>query len=172
MSQDQQTAAECSTKSKRNPYNHADRVPTVPERSSCYCAAHGCPMLGTMSTHTTGASEWWCYLHFGRDAGRLQSITVEVNRREWLSKAITDLRTNYGRDTWPDVCRSVRHEFAMQQRTDLRDTAGESGWAWIVRLEHQLKSMVSSTPVSAPKQRSIEQADTWAKVGFEAPVAA
>lgn len=131
-------------------------------KPSCYCAAHGCPLLGTMANSTNGASEWWCFIHFGKDVGRLQQITVEINRRAWLAKAITDLRMAYGTDQWADTYKLAKHELAMQQRNDLQirpeadaktwEGRSESVGRWIQRLESELQSMCSATFTRPPKQ--------------------
>lgn len=126
-------------------------------KNPCYCAAHGCNQLGTMTSSTSGASEWWCFLHFGKEATRLQPITVEVNRREWLSQAITDIRTRYWSAEWPSTFKFVQHELAMNQRNDLQygDQDGNV-WAWVRRLEGELAAMIGSTFTNPPKQQRIE----------------
>lgn len=125
-------------------------------KPGCYCAAHGCPMLGTMATSTTGATEWWCFLHFGKDAVKLQATTVEINRREWLAKAITDIRMSYGTDAWPNTFKAAKHEIAMHQRNDLQISKDEPVWKWVRRLENELQAMCSATFTQPPKQVRIE----------------
>jgi len=110
-------------------------------KEPCYCAAHGCPLLGVFGH---GKGEWWCFLHFEKDASKRQAITTEINRRQWLADAIADLRRAYGGDEWAKTCHAVQHEFAMQQRNDLKAN-GERAWQWIRRLENELSSMVTET---------------------------
>lgn len=142
----------------------------------CYCAAHGCQLLGVSSTSTTGADDWWCFLHFGKDAVRTQAITVEANRREWLVRVITDVRKGYWSDEWPAIYRVAQHDIAMGQRNDLQyGSAGhenESVWAWIGRLESALASMCEASFSKPPVQTQIATDDSWNKVGFQVPQAA
>lgn len=114
-------------------------------KEPCYCAAQDCPLLGVFGH---GKGEWWCFLHYDKDAPKRQAITTEINRRPWLANAIANLRRAYGGDEWESTCRAVQHEFAMQQRGDLKANK-ESAWAWIRRLENELGGMVSG----AMKQR-------------------
>jgi len=133
-------------------HTHDDRVA---EHDPRYCAAYGCPMLGTMSTSTNGSSEWWCFAHFGKDAGMLQRLTVEINRREWLAKAITDIRTGYWSPDWPTVFKAVQHDFAMEQRNDLRYGGSDKDttvWRWVARLEAELQAMCNATFTKPPRQ--------------------
>lgn len=125
-------------------------------KPTCYCAAHGCPMLGTMSTSTSGGSDWWCYLHFGKDAVRLQALTVEIHRREWLAKIITDIRMTYGTQAWSATYKAAKHELAMQTRNDLQIAELETVWNWMRRLESELEAMCNSTFTKPPKQTRIE----------------
>lgn len=120
-------------------HDHNDRVA---QRDPRYCAAYGCPLLGVVSTSTSGGGEWWCSLHFGKDVGQMQRLTVEMNRREWLSHTITDLRQNYGTESWPMAFKTAQHELAMNQRTDLQHKRNEeSVWQWIGRLESELGNL-------------------------------
>lgn len=138
-------------------------------KPACYCAAHGCPLLGVMSASTTGGSDWWCFLHFGKDAARLQAITVEINGREWLAKAITDLRrTVFGTQAWEETCKAVKHELAMQNRNDLKPHRGQTRWGWILRLESELQAMVGGTFTKQPKQTQLP-VEAMQKVEFEVP---
>lgn len=153
MSRKQQTAAT------------SDETPKAP----CYCAAHGCPLLGVMSTSTTGGSDWWCFIHFGKDAVRLQALTAEINRREWLAKAITDLRRAlFDTQAWEETCKALKHEFAMQNRNDLKPYRGQSRWGWITTLESELQAMVGGTFTQPPKQQRIQE-EGFQKVEFEVP---
>lgn len=126
---------------------------------SCYCSAHGCPLLGVMSTGTSGG-DFWCYLHFGKDGAQLQTITTEINRREWLAKAITDIRMHCGKDSWPSVYKSVKHELAMQQRNDLQIRENQSVKAWLFRLENELQAMVRGAKTNPERQERMTEAAT------------
>ena len=111
-------------------------------RDPSMSAAYHCPLIAIISTRTRGSSEWWCANHFGMDAGQVQRLTVEMNRREWLSHSITQLRQNYGTQSWPLAYKTAQHEFAMHQRTDLQHQRNEeSEWRWIGRLESELAKL-------------------------------
>jgi len=125
---------------------------------SCYCAANGCPLLGVMSTGTNGG-DWWCYLHFGKDGAQLQALTTEINRREWLAKAITDIRMHYGKDSWPSVYKAVKHELAMQQRNDLQ-MSDASVKHWLFRLERELQAMVRGAKTNPERQERMTETVT------------
>lgn len=137
-----------------NPHDHNDRIA---QRDPCMCSAYGCNQLGTMSISTVGTAEWWCYLHFGKDAVKLQAITTEIKRREWLSQSIVDLRRHYGTEAWPNTFKFVQHEMAMNQRNDLRYGDDDANvWAWIQRLERELEAMIGETFTNPPKQMPIQ----------------
>ena len=108
------------------------------DRPSHLCAAYGCPMLGSMSG-VIGGTEWWCWLHFGRDLGRMQAITSEIRRNAWLADAITALRIalDDGRDSpeWAKSFQKFGHECATENRNDLLWLEGESETQWLLRLE-------------------------------------
>lgn len=141
-------------------------------KNPCYCAAHGCPMLGTMATSTTGATEWWCYMHFGKDVGSIQALTVEINRREWLAKIVTDIRMTYGTEKWGDTFRVAQHELSMHQRNDLHFGKAEKEtavWKWLRRLENELEAMCKGSFTKPPKQVRIDIKEPLQRVQFDVP---
>jgi hypothetical protein len=133
-----------------------------------HCAAHGCPLLGGMSTSTTGGSEWWCFLHFGKNVGQLQAITAEINRRPWISKSITDLRRYYHTEQWGNVYKFAQHELAMNQRFDLQRKQDEEVRAWVLRLEQALEAACGKVAPVA-KQERIPEADPMQRVHIAMP---
>lgn len=149
-------------------HTHDDRVA---ERSPDLCAAYGCPLLGSASTSTTGGSEWWCALHFGKDAGLIQQITSTMNRHRWLSDAITTIRTNARpKHDWTAEMQRVLHDLQAAGRDDLRWNRPESAPAWIARLETALMEIVASEvrPVVVT-QAGLLDPDTWLKANAELP---
>lgn len=140
-------------------------------KNQCFCAAHGCTLLGTMSTSTSGSDEWWCSMHFGKDASQLQPLTVEINRREWLAKAITSIRMQAHGEAWPETFKFVQHEMAMNQRADLKHNGKEAIWQWLVRLEKELESMCRGSFTNPPKQVRMAE-EGFKRVQFDAPLPA
>lgn len=148
-------------------HDHNDRVA---HRDPCMCAAYGCSQLGTMATSTSGGNEWWCFLHFGKDAGQLQRLTVEMNRREWLAHSITDLRRNYDAEAWHLAYRTANHEFMLNARNDLQHQRDEeSVWKWIARLEGELQGMCQAEFTKPPKQQSMPIDEPFQRVQLTVP---
>lgn len=116
-------------------------------REHSQCAAHGCPMLGTVTNSTNGSSEWWCFCHHGKSATHFQAITAELNRLHWLVAIAKDVRHHRGAPEWPDVYRKLKHEITLNQRSDLHAQKGETVTNWLLRLE---KSLFDATQPSAP----------------------
>jgi hypothetical protein len=158
MSHDQQTAGGYSS------HSHSDRVA---ERDPCNCAAYGCPMLGAMTNSTLGTSEWFCFLHFDKEATQWQAITAELHRLGWLVDLLRSLRTGI------DFEKARSNALACMKQngsTDLQRLAGESRNAWMRRLEAVLDNSCREAAKEVPvKQARMAQADTWSKVGFDLP---
>jgi hypothetical protein len=145
----------------------------IPDRPSCDCSAYGCKLLGTMTASTTGSSEWFCWLHFGKPAAQWQRITAEINRLGWLADIIRGVRMHYAGEAWADTYRAAKQSITVNQSGHLLKTESESVKAWMLRLEGAL-SAACSEPVKevAFAHTLAPAADTWSKVGFESPVAA
>ncbi len=107
------------------------------------CAAHGCPMLGSMSAGC-GGGEFWCFAHFGRDPGQIQGVTAELHRLHWLAAACRDLRViahPTQKAARASVAQRIHQDLALAQRGDLRRKDHETGGAWMVRLETELQRL-------------------------------
>lgn len=149
-------------------HTHEDRVA---ERSPCMCAAYGCPLLGSASSSTTGGTDWWCALHFGKDAGLIQQITSAMNRNRWLSDAITSIRTNARpKHDWRPQMARVQHDLQAAGREDLQWDGAESATKWVARLESALMQIVASevSPVVVT-QTGLLDPDTWSKAQAQLP---
>lgn len=131
-------------------------LPPRTPRPAGACAAYGCPLLGTMSTSTAGG-EFWCFAHFGKDAGRLQRITAELHRVKWLIQAISDVRLRDQHQDYNAAFERICHDFALAQRKDLLWTAPESVEQWLIRLERELTTMLAEPP--AQKQEALPLAE-------------
>lgn len=101
----------------------------------CDCAAFGCPMLGTSSKSTNGSKEWFCWLHVSSDGGKWQQITTELNRIIWLVEVLRSIRMYRGTDHWPDIYKSYKQKFTLNQRNDLFRNQSENLNQWVSRME-------------------------------------
>lgn len=132
---------------------HDDRVA---ERPHHLCAAYGCPLLGSMSESTQGTNgEWWCFAHFKKDVGQYQGITAELRRLDWLTKAITDVRTRERNPDYGAAFQRLEHDFMLAQRKDLLWTQPETDEQWMVRLERELGKLLSGHAAPAPVQHPL-----------------
>lgn len=63
------------------------------ERPSHMCAAHGCPMWGSMSDQVIGeVRQRWCRFHFGEGGRHLDAITSALRRNVGLVQEVQRLR--------------------------------------------------------------------------------
>lgn len=63
-------------------------------KQSQTCAAHGCPLPGTVSDDTKGEGPWMCSAHRRADRRDWPAITERAKSAGWLWKAICALRTD------------------------------------------------------------------------------
>lgn len=150
-------------------HEHNDRVAS---QDPSKCAAYGCPMVGTMSGSTVGTSEWYCWLHFGKEAVQWQAITVELNHLRWLVEAVNGMRRHYRGPGWSDAYLSALQAIRANQRTEWEKLQSESVTQWLQRLDNELGKAAAQATKPPVKQARMEQADTWSKVNFEVPEAA
>jgi hypothetical protein len=128
-------------------------------------------MPGVMTSSTLGTSEWFCWLHFGKEAVQWQAITVELNHLVWLVEAIYGMRRHYGGPGWPDAYRKAVQSFRVQQRPDLEKLEKETVKQWLLRLDNVLGKAASETSMPPVKQETTAK-DNWQKVNFQQPEAA
>lgn len=117
--------------------------------STINCKAFGCPLQGTMSTSTSGTSEWLCFVHFGLEADQWQSATVELNRMKWLVDLTRTIRENAlsNPQGWNTIEAGVHKEMTMAQRSDLHRKPPSAAFfgnaepvnRWLARLESVLR---------------------------------
>jgi hypothetical protein len=145
-------------------YDHNDRVAP---HDPCRCAAYGC----LMPTSTTGSSEWLCWLHFGRDAGQWQGVTIELNRVAWLVEAVQAIRRYSSRATiWPEVYRNIKQAIVLNQRPDLLNRKDESASAWALRLDAELRDVCGGkAPMPLLQVADPGASDSWKKTEFKVP---
>jgi len=136
------------------------------------CSAYGCPMPGSMSSSTNGASEWQCWMHFGQPMGRWQQITADLNRMQWLVTTLVKLRRDYGSRLWPDTYREAVQAIKAAQRSDLLIAKDERPSQWFMRLDAALREACAPEPAPNRQKPVVceQPADTFSKVGFELPV--
>jgi hypothetical protein len=108
------------------------------------CAAHGCPLFGTL-----GGAPWYCFCHHGRPNGANDAITMHLRGElSPIVEATLSIRRCFGsfRDH-PDVYRSIQKALINADRRDL--LLGEADCSphrpgkpivkqWLARLEREL----------------------------------
>lgn len=112
---------------------------------SIYCAANGCPQLGTQSSSCTGGSDWYCFLRFGCKPGTAHAITAELQRLGWLVKITQAVRAQGGGKGWDKIEAAMNREIALNQSSHLLRGDHESLPKWLARLEDTL-GMACATP--------------------------
>ncbi|MES2349112.1 MAG: hypothetical protein V4641_16245 [Pseudomonadota bacterium] len=108
------------------------------ENHSIYCAANGCPMLGSMSAATTGGGDFWCFLHFGCKPGTNHIITGELQRLAWLVKITQGVRAAKTKG-WDAIEEAMNKEIRLNQSSHLIRGDHESLGNWLARLEETLR---------------------------------
>lgn len=134
------------------------------------CAAHGCPMPGSVTSSTSGTQQWFCHFHYNRDAIAWSKVTTELNRLGWLVSACKAIRAKQCSDDWPATYRMIQNEMRQNQRSDLLYGDADKGIrAWLHRLEGELVKACNSQQqreiVTAPAQKT----DSWTRVQHQAP---
>jgi heme oxygenase len=80
----------------------------VPERPNHMCSEFSCPLLGVMSESTRGG-DWYCFAHVQKEASARQEITADLDRMEWLTTAVSELRMARG-NTFRLVRERIAHD--------------------------------------------------------------
>ena len=140
-------------------------------RSAGLCAAYGCPFPGTCSSSTTGTTDWYCSMHNSSDSSRMQQITAELRRHDWLVNAIVDCkRYRKGAPEWPHVYGRIYGNIAQAQRPELQWNGKESRVLWLMRLESALMAIVREVAdAKAPQLPGVGQQGEVPKVNFDYP---
>lgn len=162
-------------------HTHEDRIADRPQH---LCAAYGCPLIGSMSSSTSGSTEWWCFAHFGVQGAQLQAITSELHSLEWLAQAVHDVRfhdkpgTEASRRAFQAIERALighGHPELLWQRPD-GSQPGEKRYRWLERLEAALKTMLDQAGVLNPSSYQATlpigggAPSTFQQVGFDMPM--
>ncbi|SNT33634.1 hypothetical protein SAMN06265795_12636 [Noviherbaspirillum humi] len=139
-------------------------------RASCDCAAHGCPMLGSLTSSTTGTSEWLCWFHFGKEPVQWQSITAQLREVGWLVDALRNIRMNYGTENWGPVYLGIKQELLRNGREDLTCKELETVRMWSGRIEKAIADHVQVRPAQQKPLQGVEvKSGTWSKVQYSLP---
>lgn len=155
--------------------SHDDRIA---DRSPDLCFAYGCPLLGSMSANTMGTTDWLCFVHFGCEISQYQRITAELRSLDWLSQAITDIRTRHHSPAeWAARYQRIEHDLVLNQREDLRFNGAMHSRMdtelWLRRLETELGALIQALVPAAPLQAAIpaegKSHGSFNRVGFEVP---
>lgn len=94
---------------------HADQKP------ASLCCINGCELPGTISSSTTGSSEWFCRLHFGAQYSENGQITALANNRHRLYRlAFRCVNVPPGRPVLPEL----RAALKRHGREDLLNCKG------------------------------------------------
>jgi len=104
---------------------------TQVDNSTCHAA--GCPMIATNSSSTNGGGEWLCFIHFAGDHADRQRITSELARLRWIVDIVRCLRAGY------PLTADMQKNFALAQRSDLKQNDREDRAGWMIRLEGVLQ---------------------------------
>lgn len=105
---------------------------------SIYCAANGCPQLGTQSSSSTGGGDFYCFLHFGCKPGTAHAITEELQRLDWLVKITQGIRAANSKN-WDKAEAAMNKEIRLNQSGHLLRGDKESLPKWLARLEDTLR---------------------------------
>ena len=71
-----------------------NEIPTQPvEVHNAHCSANGCPMAGTIGSHTvhTPTSQYWCAIHSSVDAKFTQVVTREIRENYSMIQAAYEM---------------------------------------------------------------------------------
>lgn len=115
---------------------------------SIYCAANGCPMLGSMSSSATGGGDYYCFLHFGCKPGTAHAITSELQRLSWLVKLTQNLRAKGDSKEWDTIETAANKEIRLNQSSHLIRGDHESLPKWLARLEDTLRAACADPEVT------------------------
>lgn len=162
-------------------HTHEDRIADRPQH---LCAAYGCPLIGSMSSSTSGSTDWWCFAHFGVQGAQLQAITTELRSLEWLAQAAHDVRFHDkpGTEASRRAFQAIEHQLTLHQREDLLwirpspTHQGEKRYRWLERLENALKVMLDTAGVLDPSSYQATlpigggAPSTFQQVGFDMPM--
>jgi len=144
----------------------------VPKAGSWTCCVCGCPLPGTLSTDTTGATEWFCRLHFGARYGDYGQITAMArNRIELYRLAFRCLNAGPNLPIPQQLATALerhgRPEFlgaspALEGRTLTVRTLGRHMLSTLdAECLQRQKRLVERDDAPAPQRR-----DSWASVGY------
>jgi hypothetical protein len=103
------------------------------------CAAHGCPLLGTLCS-----DRWYCFCHINRPASVNDAITTALNRHRAIVDTTLDIRRmRYSKD-WPSVRASISKRLKAADREDMLPRGTDINIvAWLQRLERELIQITS-----------------------------
>ncbi|MES2320198.1 MAG: hypothetical protein V4631_22200 [Pseudomonadota bacterium] len=93
------------------------------------CSATGCCMLGTATRSPGPECSWYCFIHVAARPDEVRHITDELNRLRWIVDIVRTLRAG---QPLTDI---MQQNFALAQRSDLKQSEREDRAAWMIRLE-------------------------------------
>lgn len=121
------------------------------------CAAHGCPLLGTLCS-----DRWYCFCHINRPASVNDAITIALNRNRAIVDTTLDIRRMRYSADWPTVRASISRRLKAANREDLLPRGTDMNIvAWLMRLERELILITSGigeqqrTPTTVPTAKVV-----------------
>lgn len=114
--------------------------------SSSGCAAHGCPLHGSISSSVSGGSMFMCAMHFRAHASNWHEVTARIRRNMTLVNLIREIRmTQNGRPfdykTWMATLSHSAPQY-IPNDDDRRRNGKFSMRKWQERLEKELFALV------------------------------
>jgi hypothetical protein len=66
-------------------------LPSLPTKPRRNCAAHGCPLAGSLA-ESSHSSNWWCSYHYGVHSTDLPRVTSVLNQHRAITDLIAEMR--------------------------------------------------------------------------------
>ncbi|GAA0535120.1 hypothetical protein [Pigmentiphaga daeguensis] len=116
---------------------------TEPVRPWGCCHVAGCVMPGTMTSSTSGTSEWFCRFHFGAPAATWGDITARVANRQALFDVGRSLSASTPNTTISTAAirtiEAARRRDLLELPADKKRTARNLGRHMMAVLENEVK---------------------------------
>lgn len=106
------------------------------------CAAHGCPMPGSMSQSTSGNDKWFCRFHNNIEYDSWRNVSSQLNRMFWLVSSLNKILARKSFDDWEGTYRNIQNVMRQNQRSDLlyNEEIDFGIYGWILRLDREISN--------------------------------
>jgi len=132
------TTAKKSTKKTWSAVDDGDD--DKPRSHGGMCAAHGCPMIGSVSPHSAGGG-WVCYSHIAVTSANWQEVTKRLNQAPEHVDIVTALRKALNGQAVE--LRQIIQRIEQTGQIELLPMAGENTRAWHKRVNKSLIDMAT-----------------------------